>query len=141
MELFCLEFFPIVVDKEIATYFELKCVFTVCLHPVEENQDHAEKTTHVGKSSIETCVRAIILQDEVCLSEEDSDEFVSVDDLEVADHWSFIQGDSLLTGDIRHWLRKDAAICVDLVLREEDVAADAHHICELEVRSIFQHVI
>lgn len=141
MEPTWLEFIPIIVDEEFPAYLELKCVFAEGLHPYEQDQRHAEKTTHVSKGSIETRVRAIVLQDEVWFPEKDSNELISVDDLEVADNWSFVQANSLLSGDISHWLRKDAFVGIDLILREEDVATDAYHISELEVRSILQHII
>lgn len=65
MELACLELRSIIVDEDFPADLELKGVLTEGLHSVEEDQDHAEKTTNVCESSIDTSVRTIILKDKI----------------------------------------------------------------------------
>lgn len=141
MELACLELRPIVVDEDFPADLELECVLAEGFHSVKEDQDHAEQTTYVGQGSIDACVRTIVLKNKIWLSKEDPDKFIGVYDLKIANNWSFIQWEPLLSVDIGLRLRKYTFISIDLILREEDMATHPHHIRKLEIWSILKHII
>jgi hypothetical protein len=47
--------------------------------------------------------------------------------------WPFRDSQTSFCGNVGERLRPNAPVCIDLVLREEDVAADAEHVSKLEL--------